>query len=121
MAWIAANYIIFRDFLIGWLVLMGNVVISGVAGWWWYRSRYHTRFSWDGQGFELQRGSGSSILRKWEEFRLVSLVHEGYGKFVVRLYEDEGEHIDIPASDLRLDPSGFRFEVMGLVKGGPQP
>jgi hypothetical protein len=117
VAWIATSYVMIRDFYIGWPVLIGNVVMAGVVGWWWYRSRYHTIFSWGQQGFELQRGRRPKSSRKWRDFSRVSLVHEEHGRFVVRLYEDGGEYVDIPASDLKLDPSDFRFEVMELVKG----
>jgi len=117
LAWIVANYVIFREFYVGWPILIGNLLISGVLGWWWYRREHHAIFSWDEQGFELQRGGGNRSSKKWHDFSRVSLVHEGYGRFVVRLYEDGGEYIDIPASDLKLESSEFRFEVMELVKG----
>ncbi len=117
LAWIAANYVVFRDFYIGWPVIIGNVVISGLVGWWWYRRQHHAIFSWDARGFDLQWGSRNKSSKEWQDFSRVSLVHEGYGRFVVRLYEDGGEYVDIPASDLKLDASEFRFEVMELVKG----
>jgi hypothetical protein len=120
-AWIAANYVILRDFFIGWPVLIGNVVISGVVGWWWYRRQHHARFSWDQRGFELQRGRDKSGSKEWQDFSRVSLVHEGYGRFAVRLYEEGGEYVDIPASDLKLEPSDFRFEVMDLIGGRAPP
>jgi len=119
LAWIGASYVTLRDFYIGWPVLIGNVVVAGLLGWWWYRSRYHAIFSRDQQGFELQTGRGSKSSRKWQDFSQVSLIHEGVGRFVVRLYENDGEYIDFPASDLKLEPSGFRFEVMDLIKGRP--
>jgi len=117
LAWIAANFVIFRDFLIGWPVLLGNALVSGVGGWWWYRREYHAVFSWDQQGFGLRWGGGDDSPKKWRDFSRVSLFHEGYGRFVVRLYQDDGARVDIPASDLKLDPSDFRFEVMELVEG----
>jgi hypothetical protein len=113
--WIVANYIMFRDFLIGWPIIVGNVVVSVAAGMWWYRTRYHARFSWDTQGFELRKGTSKRIAKSWGEISGVSLVHDGYGRFSVRLRQPEGERIDIPASDLRLEPSDLRFEVMDLV------
>jgi hypothetical protein len=118
LAWIGANYVFFRDFYIGWPVIIGNVLISGLAGWWWYRTRYHATFSWNQQGFELQKGREKKSAKKWQDFSRVSLFHEGYGRFVVRLYEEDGAYVDIPASDLKLEPSDFRFEVMDLVVGG---
>jgi hypothetical protein len=115
VAWIVANYVMFRDFLIGWPVMVGNVVVSVAAGLWWYRTRYHARFSWDTQGFELRKGTSALTAKTWGEVSHVSLVHDGYGRFSVRLYQPEGDRIDIPASDLRLEPSDLRFEVMDLV------
>jgi len=115
VAWIAANYVVFRDFLIGWPVILGNVLISVAAGLWWYRSRQHARFSWNEEGFELQRGKAAPVVKTWKDVSRVSLVHEGYGRFAVRLYGHEEEYLDIPASDLRLEPSDFRFEVMDLI------
>jgi hypothetical protein len=115
VAWIVANYIMFRDFLIGWPIIVGNVVVSVAAGVWWYRTRHHARFSWDGEGFELRRGTSALTAKTWGEISRVSLVHDGYGRFSVRLYQPEGERIDIPASDLRLEPSDLRFEVMDFV------
>ncbi|NIN64931.1 MAG: hypothetical protein GTO63_09560 [Anaerolineae bacterium] len=118
LAWIGANYVIFRDFLIGWPILIGNVIIAGAVGWWWYRRNYHAILSYDGRSFELQRGKARKKSKNWRDFSRVSLVHEGYGRFLVRLYEDDKEHTDIPASDLKLDASDFRFEVMELVGVG---
>jgi len=120
LAWIGANYVFFRDFYVGWPIIIGNLVISGLVGWWWYRTRHHAIFSWNQDGFELQWGRGKKSARKWQDFSRVSLIHEGYGRFVVRLYEEDGAYVDIPASDLKLEPSDFRFEVMDLV-GGSAP
>jgi hypothetical protein len=115
LAWIAANYLMFRDFFIGWPVILGNVVVSVVAGVWWYKTRHHARFTWGGEGFELRKGNSAVIARRWGEISRVSLVHDGYGRFTVRLYEPEGNRVDIPASDLRLNPSELRFELMDLL------
>ena len=119
LGWIASNYVIFRTFYIGWPILVGNVIISAVLGWWWYKRTYHSIFSYDQQGFEVQRGKASKESKKWGDFSQVSLVHEEYGRFVVRLYEDDKKYTVIPASDLKLDASDFRFEVTELVSGRP--
>ena len=116
-AWFAASYFAFRNVLICWPVFAVNVTVTGLLGWWWYRSRYHAVLSWDEQGFELTKGRGHKSVRKWQDISQVSLVHEGYGRFSVRLHEIGGAYTDIPASDLRLSPSDFRFEVMDLVQG----
>jgi len=115
MAWIGANYLIFKDFLIGWPIIVGNVLVSIAAGVWWYRTRHHAKFAWDSEGFELQRGTSALTAKTWGEISRVSLVHEGYGRFLVRVYKDDKDYVDIPASDLRLEPSDLRFEVMDLV------
>jgi hypothetical protein len=116
VAWIGANYLIFKDFFIGWPVMVGNVLVSGVGGLWWYKTSHHARFSWDGEGFELQKGRTTPIVKRWKDISQVSLVHEGYGRFAVRLYPQEGNSVDVPASDLGLNPSDFRFEVIDLVR-----
>jgi len=117
MAWIGANYLIFKDFFIGWPVIVGNLLVSSVGGMWWYRTRHHARFSWGSDGFELQRGRTSPVTSRWEDISQVSLVHEGYGRFLVRVYEDDKDYVDIPASDLKLDASDLRFQVMELIAG----
>jgi hypothetical protein len=116
VAWIGANYLIFKDFFIGWPVILGNVLVSAVGGLWWYKTSHHARFSWDGEGFELQKGRTPPIVKSWRDFSQVSLVHEGYGRFAVRLHAHEGNSVDVPASDLGLEPSDFRFEVIELVR-----
>ena len=118
VAWIVANLVAFQGVLTGiilWVVFIGNLAISGVVGWWWYKRQYHATFSYDQQGFELQRGTASKQSKKWRDFSRVSLVHEEHGRFLVRVYGDNEEYIDIPASDLKLDASDFRFQVMELV------
>jgi hypothetical protein len=116
LAWITANFVILRDFYIGWPVILGNVIVSIGVGLWWYRTRQHARFSWDERGFSLQKGSAPPIEGEWVEVSRVSLVHEGYERFGVRLYRQGGDRVYIPASDLGLQPSEFRFEVMELVR-----
>ena len=119
--WALSSYIAIRDVLISWPVFVVNLALSAGLGWWYYRYRYHTVFSYDESGFDLQVGR-QRMTRRWEEFATVSLYHQGYGEFTVRLYEEveeveDGEYVEIPASTLRLDPQEFRFEVMGLVGG----
>jgi hypothetical protein len=115
-AWFASSYVIFGDIFISWLIFIINIVVSVLLGWWWYKRHYHTVFGYDEENFELQRGSGQRIRRHWRDYSGVSLVHEGYGKFSVRVYEADGKYTDIPASDLKLPASDLRFEVMDLLK-----
>jgi hypothetical protein len=116
IAWFTTSYIVFGDIGVSWLIFIANLSVGLGLGWWWYRRQYHTVFAYDDQSFELRRGGGQRIRRDWRDFSHVSLVHEGYGKFLVRVYEADGKYIDIPASDLKLPASDLRFEVMDLVK-----
>jgi hypothetical protein len=116
-AWFTASYVILRDLYIGWLIFVVNVIVGLLMGWWWYRRHYHAVLRYDDQGLELEKGRAEKASGKWQNFTRVSLVHEGYGTFAVRLYETDEKYVDIPASDLKLRPSDFRFEVMDLVKG----
>jgi len=116
VVWIVANYVILRDFYIGWPIILGNVAVSVAIGFWWYRTRQHTRLSWDSQGFSLRRGNAPPVDGVWDDITQVSLVHEGYERFGVRLYRRDGDRIYLPVSDLGLGPSEFRFEVMELVR-----
>jgi len=114
LAWALGNYLAIRDVLLSWPVFIVNLALSAGLGWWYYRYRYHTVFSYDGDGFDLQVGR-QRVARRWGEFSAVSLYHRGHGEFAVRLYEEGGGHVEIPASALRLNPQEFRFEVMELV------
>jgi hypothetical protein len=116
--WGVASYIVLKDVLLSWVVLAVNGVLALVLGWLFYKRMRHTIFSYDQDRFEIQMGRRLASGR-WRDFSGVSLVHLGYGSFAVRLYKDQKASLDIPASSLRLDPSDFRFEVMSLVRGGP--
>ena len=116
--WGVTNYVFLGEIYLHWIILAINGVLALVLGWLFYKSMRHTTFSYDQDGFEIQIGRHRASGR-WREFSRVSLVHLGYGTFAVRLYKDEQAAHDIPASALKLDPSAFRFEVMGLVKGEP--
>ena len=114
LVWCLVSLLTFGDVLIGWPILVLNLVVAAVMGWFFYKYRYHTTFSYDEEGFELRRGQ-LPISAKWKDFSTVSLVHLGGGRFAVRLYRDEENALDLPASALRLDPSALRFEVMGFM------
>jgi hypothetical protein len=114
--WALSNYIAIGDVLISWPVFIVNLALSAGLGWWYYRQRYHTVFSYDESAFDLQVGRQRTA-RRWTEFTTVSLVHLGHGDFAVRVYEEGGAYIDIPVSALRLNPQEFRFRAMDLVRG----
>jgi hypothetical protein len=118
--WATGNYIAIRDVLVSWPVFVVNVLLSAALGWWYYRYRYHTVFSYDATEFKLRVGRRETVER-WDAYCQVSLVHGGRGDFFVRLYRDEGAApVDIPASALKLDPQQFRFDVMGWALGSEE-
>jgi hypothetical protein len=96
-------------------ILALNLLVSGVLGWFLYKQRYHTDFSYDETGFRLRKGSGAYVDHKWNEFHQVSLARDETGDFRVRLYGNE-EPFEIPVSKLKLDPFQFRLNIMNLVE-----
>lgn len=96
-------------------VSLGILIISAIVGWRIYKNRWHANLIYDSAGVELTRGK-NKFSGKWRDFRSVSLFHGGLGKFTVRLYRNETEFVEVPASDLKMDPSAFRFEVMHLIQ-----
>ena len=114
VAWCLASILAFGYIVIIWPILVLNLLVSAALSWYYYKYRYHTVFSYDEEGFELQRGQVKTSA-KWRDFSTVSLVHLGGSKFAVRLYRDEEDFLDLPASALGLDPSALRFEIMGFV------
>lgn len=118
LGWSVVSFLILGDIYVSWLLLCVNLFLSSVLAWFYYRHRYHTRFSYDEDGFEMVRGQLVTS-SSWREFSSVSLVHLGGGRFAVRLYKGEagtGDSIDIPASDLGLNAPQFRLQAMTLVK-----
>jgi len=121
LAWSTISFLITGDILIIPAVLLLNLVLAVGLGYFYYRWRYHSVLAYNGQGFRLQRGRKLTI-GQWADFYQVSLVHLGYGNLAVRLYKVEGDNtLDIPTTDLKLDASALRFELIGLVKGTPPP
>jgi len=114
--WGLINYLMLRQVYLHWLLLLFNLLLATGLGWWFYKSTYHTTFSYDEDGFEIQRGD-SRLSARWRDYSRVSLVHLGGGEFAVRLYKDEGDSLQIPVSSLKLNPSEFRFRVMEFVRG----
>jgi hypothetical protein len=103
-----------------WQILAGNLVVSGALSALYYRFRYHRVLEYDDRRFVLHSGS-RVITGDWKEFAIVSLCHKGFGAFAVRLYRrspDEPDFIELPASDIGLDPSALRFELMEYVQMG---
>ncbi len=112
--WAAGNYIVIRDVLLSWPVLIINLLLAGGLGWWYYRRRFHLVFSYNNESFILQVGK-KVLAHRWAEFTRVSLYHPGRGDLFVRLYQASGEFFEIPASQIKLNPSEFRFEAMDYI------
>lgn len=115
LLWAAGNYLAIRDVLICWPVFIFNVLASLLGGWLLYKRRYHAVLSYDAEGFALSVGE-RKLIYKWRDFVLVSLFHRGHGEFAVRLYEPTGGFVEIPVSDLRVNPQEFRFAAMEWVE-----
>lgn len=118
VTWSVVSFISFGDIYIGWPIIFINLSLSVILAWRLYKNRYHTVFSYNEEEFKLQRGK-LMICKKWKDFSHVSLVHQGHGYFLVRLYKSEiwnSDFVDIPATDLKLDASDLRFEVMKFIR-----
>ena len=118
LLWAGISRLFLGDILISRPLLIANLVLSAILGWFLYRYYLRTVFLYDDEGFELHKGH-RIIEGKWGQFSTVSLVHVGGGNFVVRLYRDKEEFLDLPTSALRLDPSRLRFEVMNFMGEKP--
>jgi len=103
------------DTMLRFLLLSINLIVSAVLGWPLYKRIYHMTFTYDNRGFTLKKGKKEENSYKWNAFSKVSLIRTEYGDFSVRLYRNEEDFFDIPASKLKLNPSDFRFEAMQLV------
>ena len=115
LLWAVISLLTLGDVYISWPLFAVNLAISAALAYLLYRYRYHTVLTYDTEGFELQRGR-LCIVGQWREFSCVSLFHLGSGRFAVRLYRGAREQpVELPASALRLDPWGFRFEVLELL------
>jgi hypothetical protein len=118
--WSVVSYYTLGRVYVSWQILLGNLAVSGTLSALYYRYRYHRVLRYDERRFSLHTGS-RSVEGDWKDFSLMSLYHKGYGVFAVRLYRsdpDEKGFVEIPASDIGLDASAFRFEVMGYRHGG---
>lgn len=114
--WALINYLMLRQVYLHWVLLVFNLLLSVALGWRFYKGNYHTTFSYDQEGFEIERAD-SRLSARWRDYSRVSLVHLGLGDFAVRLYKDGDDFLHIPVSSLKLNPSEFRFQVMDFVRG----
>jgi hypothetical protein len=119
VVWGVVSYYFLGRIYVSWQIFLGNLAVSGALSALYYRFRYHRVLEYDDRGFILH--SGSRVLEgDWRDFSLISMYHKGFGVFAVRLYrKDPGEKdfVELPATDVGLDPSRFRFELMERLAG----
>lgn len=113
--WGVINYIFLKEIYLHWIILVINGVLALTLGWKFYKNNRHTILSYDHEGFQMQVGR-NQVSGRWSDFSIVSLVHLGFGEFTVRLYKNEDDFLEIPASALKLNPHEFRFELIQLVE-----
>jgi hypothetical protein len=92
-------------------LLVVNIAVGIVLGWYLYRQWYHIEFSYGEAGFQLKKGKNPPVRHAWTEFSKVSLARSEYGDFAIRLYDDSVP-VEIPASKLRMDAFQLRREVL---------
>lgn len=99
-------------------ILLGNLAVSAFLSFLIYRLRYHRVLFYDEEKFAFTKGSKVTENR-WRDFSLASLFHTGYGVFTVRLYRtkdaDETDFVELPATELGLNPHDFRSEITKLL------
>jgi hypothetical protein len=105
---------------ITWHVLLINLTVAGILAGITYRIRYHRVLEYDDSEFTLRVGY-RVVKGEWRDYSFVSLYHKGFGTLAVRLYKgspDEMNFVELPAADLGLDASEFRFELAAYLLGG---
>jgi hypothetical protein len=118
--WSVVSYYVLGRVYVSWQILLGNLAVSATLSALYYRHRYHRVLEYDDWRFILHTGS-RTVEGRWRDFAFISLYHKGFGVFAVRLYRrdpDEKGFVEIPTSDIGLDASTFRFELMGYKQRG---
>jgi hypothetical protein len=116
--WGVVSYYSLGRVYLSWQILVGNLAVSGLLSALYYRFRYHRVLEYDNRRFILHSGS-RVVEAHWKDFTFVSLYHRGFGVYALRLYRkdpDEKGFIELPATDIGLDPSAFRFELMEYTR-----
>jgi hypothetical protein len=118
--WGVVSYYSLGRIYVSWQILVGNLAVSGLLSALYYRYRYHLVLEYDDRRFILHRGS-KIVEAHWKDFAFVSLYHKGFGVYTLRLYRkspDEKDFVELPATDIGLDASDFRFETMRHLQRG---
>jgi hypothetical protein len=115
--WGIVSYSSLGGVYVSWQIFLGNLAVSGVLSMLYYRFRYHRVLEYDEKKFTLRTGS-RVVEREWQDFSFVSLYHRGFGVFALRLYRDDPDgkdFVELPATDIGLNHSDFRFEIADLL------
>jgi hypothetical protein len=115
--WGVVSYYSLGRVYVSWQILLGNLAVSATLSALYYRFRYHRVLEYDDRRFILHTGS-RTVEGDWKNFSFVSLYHRGFGVFTVRLYRrdpDEKDFVELPASDIGLNPSVFRSAIMPRI------
>lgn len=115
--WGVVSYYSLGRVYVSWQILLGNFAVSATLSALYYRFRYHRVLEYDDRRFILHTGS-RTVEGDWKNFSFVSLYHRGFGVFTVRLYRrdpDEKDFVELPASDIGLNPSVFRSAIMPRI------
>jgi hypothetical protein len=119
LLWTGISLLAFGDLLFSQLVAAVVLGVSALLGPLVYLRFYRLRLQYDEHGFALFSGRQKIAAGQWQHFKQVSLYHRGNAVFAVRLYTLDKSHIDIPVSDLKLDPQAFRALVTQRVNAPP--
>jgi hypothetical protein len=115
--WGVVSYYSLGRIYVSWQILLGNLAVSATLSALYYRFRYHPVLEYDDRRFVLHTGS-RIVEGAWKDFAFLSLYHKGFAVFAVRLYRkcpDDKDFVELPATDVGLDPSDFRFELIGYI------
>ncbi len=107
-------------------LFLANLGVAAALAYGAYLWRHHLGLKFDGEGFQVVRGAQRPVQGRWGDYDMVSLFHLGGGRYHVTLYRrgDHSKFAELPASELGLDPSGFRRKAMELTghgRGTPPP
>jgi hypothetical protein len=116
LAWGALSFILFQDIVISQGLVAVLLSVAVILGPFVYQRYYRLALQYDDKGFALFTGQTKVAGGQWSHFNQVTLFHQGYGQFAVRLYTPDKTHIDIPVSELKLEVDAFRRYAMRLVK-----
>lgn len=117
IVWCLVSYYSVGVVHVSWQILLGNLAVAAMLSAVLYRLRYQRVLEYDKERFILRIGQKITE-GKWKDFSFVSLYHRGFGIFAIRLYRespDETDLVELPATDLGLNPWDMRFELLDYL------